>query len=244
MTESQPRTSSASPPTADYRRCNQTLTLLPERAIFWQERRFLLLSDAHLGKAGHFRKHGAPIPRTVHDTDLAVLTELVRRWSPEAVVILGDLFHSTLNNEWQDFERWLHQHTALPVVLVRGNHDILPDTGYEHPNLTVYEESWSVGPFLLTHQPVHDPSLRRGGLRFPPLPCDDNQPYNLAGHIHPGVRVPIGMGQRIKLPCFFFTSRVGLLPAFGRFTGCATVQAGPGDRVFAVLEDRRVLPLP
>lgn len=227
--------------TADYSLRGQTLTLLPERAIFWQDKKYLLLSDTHLGKAGHFRKHGAPIPRAIHDKDLAILTDLVARWSPETLVILGDLFHSTLNNEWLDFERWLGQHTQLSVVLVKGNHDILPEVVYQHSNLTVHQENWEVGPFLLTHQPIAEPVLHQGGLHFPKYTDDPEQPYNLAGHIHPGVRVNIGMGQRVKLSCFFFTNRIGLLPAFGQFTGCASMRADANDCVFAVLEGQRVL---
>ncbi len=229
--------------TVNYRLREQTLTLLPERAIFWQEKRYLLLSDAHLGKAGHFRKHGAPISGAIHDKDLAVLTALVAHWQPEALVILGDLFHSDLNNEWLAFEAWLHQHAALPVVLVKGNHDVLPEAAYQHPNLTVYPEAWTVAPFLLTHEPLTEPVQRRGGLRFLAAPRSEGEPYNLAGHVHPGVRVSAGMGQRVKLPCFYFTEQLGILPAFGQFTGCATVQPGTSDQVFAIVNQQRVLPI-
>ena len=227
----------------DYLLRGQTLTLLPERALFWQEKRYLLLADSHLGKAGHFRKHGAPIPRAIHDRDLSILSALVQRWSPAALVVLGDLFHSTLNNEWQEVEQWLQQHSALPVVLVKGNHDILPEAVYAHPNLTVYPDTWEEGPFCLTHQPLVEPVLRPGGLAFPLSQIPAPALYNLAGHVHPGVRVSIGMGQRVKLPCFYFTSHVGLLPAFGQFTGCATMQQGRGNRVFAVIEGKRVVPV-
>ena len=220
---------------------NQTLALLPERAVFWQERRYLLLADTHLGKAGHFRKHGAPIPRAIHQKDLAILTDMVARWNPTTLVILGDLFHSALNNEWLDFEDWLQQHPQLPVVLVKGNHDVLPEVAYQHPTLVVHPEAWRVGPFLLTHQPIAEPVPYRGGLHFPTATDASAQPYNLSGHIHPGVRVSIGMGQRVKLPCFFFTDHTGLLPAFGQFTGCATMQPKTNDQVFAVLEGKRVI---
>lgn len=227
--------------TVDHVLREQTLTLLPERAIFWQEKRYLLLSDVHLGKAGHFRKHGAAISGAIHDKDLMVLTELVARWQPEALVVLGDLFHSDLNNEWLAFETWLAQHPALTVVLVKGNHDILPEAVYRHPNLTVHPEAWAVSPFLLTHEPVTAPVPRRGGLRFLADPPLEGQPYNLAGHIHPGMRVRAGMGQRVKLPCFYFAEQLGILPAFGQFTGCATVQPGPTDQVFAVVNQQCVI---
>ncbi len=229
--------------TVDYHLRQQTLTLLPERAIFWQEKRFLLLSDVHLGKAGHFRKHGAPISGAIHNKDLAVLTDLITHWQPEVLVILGDLFHSDLNNEWLAFEDWLQQHVALSVVLVKGNHDVLPEAAYQHPNLTVYAEQWAFDPFLLTHQPVTEPVQRRGGLRFSAAPRSEDQPYNLAGHVHPGASVRAGMGQRVKLPCFYFTEQLGILPAFGQFTGCAIVQPGTNDRVFAIVNQRRVIPI-
>jgi metallophosphoesterase superfamily enzyme len=129
------------------------------------------------------------------------------------------------------------------VVLVKGNHDVLPEAAYQHPNLTVYAEQWAVDPFLLTHQPVVDPVLRRGGLRFSTDPRSEDQPYNLAGHVHPGASVRAGMGQRVKLPCFYFTEHLGILPAFGQFTGCAIVQPGPNDQVFAVIDQQRVLPI-
>ncbi len=225
----------------DYRLREQTLTLLPERAIFWQEKRYLLLSDAHLGKAGHFRKHGAPVSGAIHDKDLAVLTHLVTRWQPEALVILGDLFHSDLNNEWLAFEQWLQQHAALSVVLIKGNHDVLPEVVYQHPNLTVYPKAWNVAPFLLTHEPLTALVPQRGGLRFLADPHSESQPYNLAGHVHPGVRVRAGMSERVKLPCFYFTQQLGILPAFGQFTGCATVQPHANDHVFAIVNQQRVM---
>lgn len=38
----------------------------------------------------------------------------------------------------------------------------------------------------------------------------------------------------MRLPCFHFGSRCGILPAFGSFTGTATPALEPGDRVFVV----------
>ena len=46
--------------------------------------------------------------------------------------------------------------------------------------------------------------------------------------------------QRLKLPAFWFGPRVGVLPAFGEFTGGAVVSPRPGDRVFVVAGDQVV----
>ena len=62
----------------------------------------------------------------------------------------------------------------------------------------------------------------------------------LAGHIHPAISLAGPGRQRERLPCFLFGERIGLLPAFGDFTGGATVRPRPGDRVFGVAGDEVV----
>jgi len=57
----------------------------------------------------------------------------------------------------------------------------------------------------------------------------------LAGHIHPAVRLS-GDGDSVRLPCFWFSPRVGVLPAFGAFTGSATVRPREGDQVFVIAD--------
>jgi hypothetical protein len=47
-------------------------------------------------------------------------------------------------------------------------------------------------------------------------------------------------GLSTTLPCFYFGTRYGLLPAFGDFTGTALIRPQSGDRVF-VLVDGKVL---
>ena len=64
--------------------------------------------------------------------------------------------------------------------------------------------------------------------------------YNLAGHIHPCVRLRGAGRQRLRLPCFYFGDRQGILPAFGTFTGLGDVEVQNGDRVFVIADDRVV----
>jgi metallophosphoesterase superfamily enzyme len=67
----------------------------------------------------------------------------------------------------------------------------------------------------------------------------------LAGHLHPCVVLAGGARQRERLPCFWFGRDVGVLPAFGDFTGCAEITVEPGDRVWVVAgsPDPEVLPV-
>jgi metallophosphoesterase superfamily enzyme len=59
----------------------------------------------------------------------------------------------------------------------------------------------------------------------------------LAGHLHPAVALGGPGRQRERLPCFLFGPRRGILPAFGSFTGAATVRPTAGERVFVVAGD-------
>jgi metallophosphoesterase superfamily enzyme len=47
---------------------------------------------------------------------------------------------------------------------------------------------------------------------------------------------------RERLPAFVFERRVGLLPAFGSFTGGGDVEPAPGDRSFVIADDEVLEP--
>jgi hypothetical protein len=47
-----------------------------------------------------------------------------------------------------------------------------------------------------------------------------------------------GLGkQTLRFPCFYFTPRYSILPAFGKFTGLASVQPSSKDVVYAIAEE-------
>jgi len=43
--------------------------------------------------------------------------------------------------------------------------------------------------------------------------------------------------DHLRLPCFWFGDAVGVLPAFGAFTGSAEVRPKRGDQVFVIAEE-------
>jgi hypothetical protein len=61
----------------------------------------------------------------------------------------------------------------------------------------------------------------------------------IAGHEHPCIGLH-GPTDSLRLPCFHFAPGLAVLPAFGAFTGMHAVRRVPGDRVWAVLDDRVV----
>ena len=204
---------------------DQNLLLLPEKAIFWKEQQILIVADIHLGKVGHFRKAGIAIPKKMEQDDLAELSDLIHRYSPKTILLLGDLFHSELNNDWDWLVLWRSLFNDLRMILVFGNHDILNKELYSDLRFELFEH-FEAGPFRFTHEPLEKKLLAKAGF------------YVISGHIHPGVVLEGAGRQMLTLPCFHFGKRQAILPAFGKFTGKVRMKNSKEDQIFAVLQDK------
>lgn len=193
-----------------------------ERAAFLPDWATLLVADAHFGKAQTFRRLGVPVPAGTTGSNLQRLSALVEATRARSVVFLGDLLHARQAQSaavHAALRAWRLQHACLSLRLVRGNHD---DRAGDPPadwGIEVVDEPWPLGPWALCHHP--QPVSGR---------------YSLAGHLHPAVSLGRGP-DRLRLPCFHFGPQVGVLPAFGAFTGLHGVRAAPGDRLYAIAGD-------
>ena len=190
------------------------------RGLYWPERNTLFIADIHLGKLHHFRNRGIAVPAQAADHNLERITDLLDYYQPSDLWVLGDLFHSEKNNQWQALTHWLKQRATLNFHLVMGNHDILSPQQYHDAGVLLHHPPVQLGPFLLTHEPME----RTIPLGF----------YNLCGHIHPGVQLR-GRGRMgMRVPCFHFGKAIGILPAFGLFTGAMALPVKKQDQVFLV----------
>jgi len=197
----------------------QTFIMHCSGALFWQEKEILLISDVHFGKVSHFRKFGAAVPQKAIAKNFELLHEVLAFFKPKQLVFLGDLFHSSLNQEWLLFKDWVSAQ-KLKITLIKGNHDIIADENYTAIEIDCISEFVLLDAFLLTHHPEE-----RQGF------------YNISGHIHPSVKL-IGAGrQSLKLPCFFKSKNQLILPAFGTFTGTFTLKPSAEHQVFAITKD-------
>eukprot|EP01136_Pigoraptor_vietnamica_P028932 Opistho-1_new@86919 len=197
---------------------NETFILDWRRAFYWESEKILVVSDLHLGKAGHFRKHGIPIPSEIHSQDIYALNGLLADYNPNKIILLGDLFHSDFNEEWLGFKEWVLQNGAREIILVKGNHDILDDQIYQLSTMKIVDEL-TVGSFHFTHEFVM------------------SELYNISGHIHPSVLLRGHARQGINLPCFCFDRASALMPAFGNFTGTYRIKPKKGSRIYAIAEN-------
>ncbi|MCF6131034.1 ligase-associated DNA damage response endonuclease PdeM [Flavobacterium wongokense] len=194
---------------------NNNFILHSSGAVFWKEQKILLISDVHLGKIAHFRKHGLAIPGNAIAENFNRLDEVVALQKPEKIIFLGDLFHSKINNEWNLFAYWVNK-IQTEIVLVEGNHDIIEQQNYSDLNIEIHKEL-ILDDFLLTHHPVENEWF-----------------FNFCGHVHPGIKLKDVGRQSLKLACFFHKEKQMILPAFGEFTGKYFMRPYENDKVYAI----------
>lgn len=202
----------------------ESLLLSKDKAIYWEAKKMLIISDLHLGKAAHFRRAGIQVPSTVSGTDLDKLAALIAEFSPEILLVTGDMFHHKVNSETETFKLWRAQYAELRIILIKGNHDLLKGDDYTELALEVYPTELLCGPFRF----IHD------------QPRVADEYYNITGHIHPGITIYGKARQRLKFPCFYFGKTCAILPAFSVFTGLSKVHAEEGDQFYAITPERVV----
>ena len=178
--------------------------LYGERALAVTAERCVLIADLHLGKEDLFRRGGISVPQGPTQRDLDRLTELIALSAPERLLVLGDFVHGAIfDAPWlAAWQRWRSAHRELSVVVVAGNHD----RHVEAAHVAAFDVEWRrgdyrLGPLLLRHEP---------GV--------DSTRHVIAGHLHPGLRLP---GIARSLPAFVLGSKTTILPAFASFSGCA-----------------------
>ncbi|SAL52754.1 ligase-associated DNA damage response endonuclease PdeM [Caballeronia humi] len=201
-----------------------TLLLSAERAAFDPLLGALFIADAHFGKDAVFRARGIPVPAGSTGETLARLDALISTHRPESVVFLGDLLHareSHADETLNALSEWRARHRELALTLVEGNHDrhagALPDAF----GVSLVKEPYALGPWALCHHPQTVAGA-----------------YALAGHEHPVYRLATRV-DRVRLPCFRFGARSGVLPAFGSFTGGFEVnETARGEAIYVVAGER------
>jgi DNA ligase-associated metallophosphoesterase len=210
----------------------EDLVLLPDKSLYWKRNDTLIIADAHFGKVSHFRNRGFAVSSAAADDNFERLEIILHTYNPQKFIFLGDVFHSDYNREWNRLvaitsRRW----RKTEFILVPGNHDVLKPELYAEANINLSDELLQIHSFTFSHHPLGDSDLEDVGI-------------NIAGHLHPGVRLRGPAKQYTKLPCFYYQNGKQLiLPAFGSFTGLCMIDARRNDRIFVVV-DRALREIP
>jgi DNA ligase-associated metallophosphoesterase len=198
------------------------LHLLPQRAVYWPREQMLLVADPHFGKAAAFRAGGVPVPRGTTTENLRRLDAALAVTDARRLVFLGDFLHAREGRAPETLRvlnEWRATHAGMDMLLVRGNHDARAGDPPRELEIRCENGPVPAAPFVFAHHPVAS---------------DDG--YVLAGHIHPGVLLHGAGRQFERLPCFWFGEKTAVLPAFGEFTGLASVDVREGDGVWVVAD--------
>lgn len=198
------------------RLADETVFLLPEKAMYWPARRMLVVADIHFGKAAAFRAQGVPVPRGTTSENLDALDALIAAHPTREIVFLGDFLHARASHAQATLGAmlaWRARHPDLVLTLVRGNHD--RHAGDPAPSLAIgmVDEPHLVAPFAFCHHP----DIAAPG-------------YVLAGHVHPVYRLS-SRHDSLRLPCFLIGPTRMVLPSFGAFTGGFLVAPEAGEQL-------------
>lgn len=197
--------------------------LRADRSMFWPVAKTLIVADPHFGKGQYFRDAGIPVPRGTTQSNLGRLNAALQETAAKRLVVLGDFFHSrrgVTSDLLEQLSIWRAAWRALEVINVRGNHD--RQAGDPPADLRVR---------CLAGAYRDDVD---SAIAFAHEPTSLHDAFTLCGHVHPGVRLRGRGRSQLRAACFHFTQSVGVLPAFGTFTGMKVIEPKTNDRVFAV----------
>ena len=138
------------------------------RAVYWKTQNALIVSDLHIGKSAHFRRHGIPVSVGVQHKDLQRLELLVNHYQAKQLIVVGDLFHAEINTDMDLFSSWRNNNPDLEIILIKGNHDRLKQEVYDSFDINCCQKQLDLEPFIFIHEPANLKSQ-----------------FLVSGHIHP-----------------------------------------------------------
>ena len=178
------------------------LEMLPSRALFLPGTKELLICDIHLGKADYFQQNGIPLSNNSDENNFARIKNIVNKYSPEKLIILGDLFHSkySIDKNLQKKVENLPEVLGTNIELVLGNHDV----GCDIKNIKILDIK-KIKNITLSHEPIN---------------LIDFNILNICGHYHPKLYLKSSR-DRLSFRCFAMDMKKNILylPAFGDLTG-------------------------
>ena len=177
-----------------------------DRCLVLDEGPTVVLGDLHLGYERALEQEGMYIPRMNTDSISDALNDIIFRYDPATVVLLGDIKHDFKRSGYEEKNEVRRIMTliseAAQLVVVKGNHDNYLQNIISDMGLLAVDYIDIMG-YRLEHG--HEDS----GVR--PV---------IIGHEHPSVRIPGSVGGGLKLQCFVHAKADGVivLPPFSPFS--------------------------
>lgn len=222
-------------------RLSDDLVLSKDHALFMPESSILAIADLHIGHEAALQAEAVAIPDFQLDIMLARLDRLLSRYSPDRLVINGDMKHEFARNrdqEWDGIGRIVEmvRDAGAEITIVRGNHDNYLMTILARLDVKVVE-SFSAGGAEFRHghkslSGLNDEQEMAGDSNIAPR-APGHEPLTgvlrIFGHEHPVVRIRDEIGAMITLPCFLYSVEHSfiILPAFSPLASGTNVISPP-----------------
>lgn len=177
---------------------------LPQGALFWPDRRALIVADLHFEKASWFARSGQMLPPYDSRATLDMLAGLVEASDAREVWCLGDSFHDADGPERLApgcRDRLARMAEKIEWIWVTGNHDRALQGEAASPIAGIVVAEAEVDGVVMRHEA--DNRDRRA---------------EISGHFHPKVRMSL-RGHHVARRCFVRSPSKLLMPAFGALTG-------------------------
>jgi uncharacterized protein len=200
--------------------------LSSDRCLFLQDHSAVVIADLHIGYESALEADGIHIPRIQTEGILDSLSEILERYEPEKVIVLGDMKHEfsrNLGQEMKDVRSVLELLDAhAEVILVKGNHDNYLENIASRLSIDVLDK-YTLGGVTFVHG--HQPCGSR------PL---------VMGHEHPSIKIGDSIGGFIKMPCFVHLQeeKILILPAFSPLaSGTDVAGVIPAEYLSPIMRD-------
>ena len=201
--------------------------------LWWPGERILVLADLHLEKGASIaRRTSQMLPPYDTFATLSVMQQIIDRHDPRCVVCLGDSFHDAEGAMLLDARARASLQGLMRrrrFVWIEGNHDAAAAAVLGGEAVAAL----SVGPLVFRHEPE----------------SDGTAPGEVAGHLHPAVRVAT-RARHVRRKCFITNGTRCILPSLGAFTGGLDIEDVVFERLFSgaycayALGRGRVYPFP
>ena len=181
--------------------CGASFTADPSGALYWPDRRTLVVADLHLEKGSSFAQRGQFLPPYDTAATLEQLGAAIACHNAERVICLGDSFHDgeaaarLSPGDAETIQRLTARHDWIWIC---GNHDPAPPEDWGGR----VQEELVLGALVFRHEAK--PLVTVAG--------------EVSGHFHPKAKVKL-RAKQVTSRCFVSDGRRLILPAFGAYTG-------------------------
>lgn len=196
------------------------VTITNDRCLILDDGPTAVIGDLHLGYESALEEEGMFIPRINTESIRDSLNRIIDDYEPERIVLLGDIKHDFKRSSYQAREdvRSIIKlvEEAAEAVVIKGNHDNFLQNILSGLGVTALDHIDIMG-FRLEHGHVDS------GVR--PV---------IIGHEHPSIRIPGELSDSMKLQCYVWAEKEGVIviPPFSPFASGNDLNPGP-DAVMA-----------